>query len=206
MGKSTRCQVCTSESRHAVEVGLVAGVSLRVLADRFNLHKDAIGRHARSHLSPAQRAAILAQVAPTPIDADELREREESGLLAAFVTQRARLLNDAERAREFGDMRTAVAAEKAYTDNLHVVARMVGQLSINHTVKHTGSIEILTSPDWLRIVDAIRGALRTYPEALVTVAAALHALELEAAADVTAARGKAPLTIEHAPQLAPPPY
>jgi hypothetical protein len=54
------CTVCASEHRHKIDVGLVHGVSQAILADRFNLGKDAIGRHARNHLSPAQRAAILA--------------------------------------------------------------------------------------------------------------------------------------------------
>jgi hypothetical protein len=128
-------------------------------------------------------------------------------LLSAFVSQRARLLVDAERAREYGDIRSTVAAERAYLSNLETVAKMVGQLSINHNVRHSGSIEILTSPDWLRIVDAIRAALRDFPQALVCVAAALHGLELEAAASVTVAVPPAPLTIEHQPAaLQSPPY
>jgi hypothetical protein len=182
-----------------MEVGLVAGMSYRVLADRYGLHKDAIRRHADAHLSAAQKAAILAHVAPTPIDADELRKREESGLLASFVHQRARLLTDAERAREFGDTRSAVQAERTYLANLETVAKIVGQLTVTHHVRHTGAVQILTSPDWLRIVDTIRMALRAYPEALVRVAAALHALETQAASEVTPATQRETLTIEHQP-------
>src|SRR5262249_7212783 len=97
-----KCTVCTSKHRHQIEIGLVHQVSAPVLAARFKLGKDAILRHAANHLTPAQRAAILAAQRPTEIDLDALRTTESEGLLAGLVAQRARLLAKADNAMEWG--------------------------------------------------------------------------------------------------------
>lgn len=202
MGKrGTPCTICAHAARHQVDVGLTHRVPHRVLAARFGLSKDAIGRHAANHLSPVQRAAILAAAKPTAIDLDALRTSETEGLLAQLVTQRARLQAHSELAATLGDVRGAVAAEGAITSNLTLVAKLLGQLVQHHDVRHTS---ILISPDYLRLRATLVAALRPYPEAARAVGAALHAMEAEAATDITARAGKAPLTIEHTPPAAQP--
>jgi hypothetical protein len=142
---------------------------------------------------------LIAHVKPTAIDAATLREQQESSLLASYVAQRVRLAADADAARQFGDMRAVAAFERAITGNLDSVGKIVGMLNVNHNVRHSGSIEILTSQTWLRIVETIRGVLADTPEMLVRVAAALNALEIEAVDQVNTAR-KRPVLIEHEPQ------
>lgn len=171
---------------------------MQALADRFDVSKDAICRHATNHLSPVQRAAILAAQKPTAIDLDALRASESEGLLAQLVTQRARLQGHAELAASLGDVRGAVSAEGAITSNLALVGRLLGQLVQVHDVRHTS---ILISADYIRLRSAIVAALRPFPEAARAVGAALHALEADAARDITAAAGRAaksaPALIEH---------
>lgn len=211
MGKTgPRCTVCESEHRHQIDIGLVHGIAARVLGDRFNLSKDAIYRHATNHLTPAQRAAILAQQKPTEIDLDALRERESEGLLASLVAQRARLLVKADTAMEFGDTKGSVAAENAITSNLTLVAKLLGQLVQVHDVRHTN---LLASPDYMKLRATLVEALRPFPDAARAVGAALHRLESDAATDITAAARKGwraasePLVIEHQPAAMPPlPY
>lgn len=193
------CTVCQSEHKHAIEAGAVAGVSARVLAAKYSVDRSAIQRHCKRHLTSAQRAALIAHVKPTAIDAATLREQQESSLLASYVAQRVRLAADADAARQFGDMRAVAAFERAITGNLDSVGKIVGMLNVNHNVRHSGSIEILTSQTWLRIVETIRGVLADTPEMLVRVAAALNALEIEAVDQVNTAR-KRPVLIEHEPQ------
>jgi hypothetical protein len=172
-----------------------------VLADRFGLSKDAIHRHAANHLTPAQRAAILAAQRPTEIDLDALRTSESEGLLAGLVAQRARLLVKADAAMEWGDVKGSVAAENAIASNYTLVAKLLGQLIQVHDVRHTN---LLVSPDYLRLRGALVDALRPFPEAARAVGAALHRLESDAATDITAAASKGrarpePVLIEHAP-------
>ena len=60
MGKSgPRCSICQHEKRVSIELGIVHGISAPVLAQRFGCSKFSIIRHARAHLSPAQKAALL---------------------------------------------------------------------------------------------------------------------------------------------------
>jgi hypothetical protein len=200
MGKrGVVCTVCASKHRHQVEIGLVHGVSARVLGQRFELSKDAIHRHAQNHLTQQVRAAILAAVQPTAIDLDALRTSESEGLLGSLMVQRARLLQLAALATELGDVRGAVSTETAITASLALTARLLGQLVSHHNVTHSS---ILLTPDYLRLRQALVTALRPYPAAAAAVGAALHAIESEAATDITAAAGKGRppvVLIEHEP-------
>lgn len=45
------CTVCSHADRIAVDADLLSGEPLSVTARRYGLHRDAIRRHARSHLS-----------------------------------------------------------------------------------------------------------------------------------------------------------
>ncbi|WP_439925581.1 hypothetical protein [Nitrobacter sp. JJSN] len=202
MGKrGTRCTVCDHDHRHQIEIGLTHGVAGRVLGDRFGLSKDAILRHAKNHLTPAQRAAILSAQKPAAIDLEALRTAESEGLIASLVAQRARLLVKADFAAEHGDIKGSVAAENAITANLTLVAKLLGQLVQVHDVRHTN---LLVSPDYLKLRSTLIAALRPFPEAARAVGAALHQLESDAAVDITAAAGKGrarpePVLIEHEP-------
>lgn len=189
------CTVCQSEHRHSVDVGLTHRISHRVLAARFGLSVDSVQRHAANHLSPVQRAAILAAQKPTPIDPEALAASESSSLLCQLVTQRARLQATAEMAASMGDVRASVSAEGAITSNLALVAKLLGMIIQKHDVRSTS---LLVSPDYLALRSTLHAALRPYPEAARAVAAALYAMESEAAADITArARAKTPMLIEH---------
>jgi hypothetical protein len=205
MGKrGTRCSICSHDKhRVSIELGIVHGVSASVLAQRFGVSKFAIIRHAKAHLSPVQRAALLSATKPSAIDLEALKISESEGLLHALVTQRARLHQHSELAASLGDIKGAVQAENSIQSNLSLVARLLGQLATHHNVTHTS---LLVSPDYLRLRQALVGALRPYPEAGRAVAAALYALESDAAKQITAA-AKPPLVIEHqaAPATLPPP-
>jgi hypothetical protein len=208
MGKGPACTICGHDKRALIDVGLVHGVSHRVLADRFGVSKDAVQRHSANHLSPAQRAAILAQRKPTEIDLEQLRTSESESLLAQLVAQRARLQTHAELAASFGDVKGAVAAENSIQGNLTLVAKLLGQLAINHNVTHTN---ILVSADYIKLRAAIVQALMPFPDARAAVGRVLLGLESDAAKVITDAAKRvpnAPPMIEHeaAPVLPPPPY
>jgi hypothetical protein len=194
-----KCQVCVSKHRHQIEVGIVNRVPSRVLSARFGCSRDGIVRHAKLHVSPAQKAAMLAHKKPSEIDLDQLRISEGEGLLSALVTQRARLQVHAETAAEFGDVRGAVAAENAIVSNLKLVGQLLGQFA----PRETRTTTLLVSADYLRVRAALLDALRPFPEAARAVSAALARMETEAAAEI-AATAKAPLVIDHQ-QIPPPP-
>jgi hypothetical protein len=176
------------------EVGLAHGIAHNALARRFNVSADAVGRHAKSHMSPALRAAILTAQAPSAVDLDRLRASESEGLLSQLVHQRARLQQHVATAVDYGDVKAAISAEGAITANLQLVSRLLGML-VN--VSETRTTSILISSDYLALRSALLAALWPHPAAMRDVSAALHRLESEAADTIRAAAGKlAPVTIE----------
>lgn len=148
-------------------------------------------------MSAVQRAAILRAQRPEAIDLDQLRQTESEGLLGAVAGQRARLLQQSDLAMTGGDVRAAVAVEAAITGNLSLTAKLLGQLIQRHDVRHSS---ILLTPDYITMRAALMAALRPFPDAARAVGAALHAIEADAAKEITAVgQGKpVPLTIEHA--------
>jgi hypothetical protein len=196
---SNICTVCTSPHRHKVEIGLTYKTPYRVLAKRYGLSEDAVARHCRNHLSATMRAAILAAQKPAAVDLEALTRSEEEGLLAQLVSQRARLQIAAEQAQGLGDTSGTVRAERAITQNLELVAKLLGQLVQHHQVTHAS---VLVSPDYLRLRQVLIDTLRPFPAAVLAVGKALAALETTAAEEIRArasakANGKAPLVIEH---------
>ena len=188
-----RCTVCAHERRHQIEIGLVHRVPYRVLARRYDLKISALHNHRHKHLTPQIAAAILAQQKPTEIDLEALQASESEGLLAQLVGQRARLQVHSELASDLGDVKAAVACERAITSNLELVGKLLGQLVHRHEVRSTS---ILVSPDYLQLRATLVNALQSFPEAARAVGAALHALESKAASDITANASRRPPMIE----------
>jgi len=99
-----------------------------------------------------------------------------------------------------GNVAAAISAERGVVDNLTLLSKLLGMLVVRHEVKHS----LLVSADYLTLRDTLLRVLRKHPAAAKDVAAALHRLESEAAADIReraakTGNGKAPLTIEHQP-------
>lgn len=191
---STTCSICRHPRRHQLEIGLVHRVPLRVLAARFECSPDALQRHRHNHLTPQMAAAILAAQKPSEVDLEQLQRSEAEGILSQLVVQRARLQQQSDLALELGNASGAVAAERAITSNLELVAKLLGTLVQRHEVMRTS---VLISADYLKLRQVLIAALRPYPEAARAVGAALHDIEANAAKDIT--ERKQPLLLEAAP-------
>ena len=189
--KGTTCTICSHQRRHQIEIGLVHRVPLRVLGQRFECSPDALHRHRHRHLTPQMAAAILAAQAPSEIDLEALQRNESEGLLAQLVTQRARLQQHSDLALELGNAAGAIAAERAITSNLELVAKLLGSIVQRHEVTRTS---ILISADYLQLRQSIVQALRPYPDAARAVGAALLVIESDAAKVIT--ERKQPLILE----------
>jgi hypothetical protein len=107
---------------------------MRALAARFACSAYALHRHRHKHLTPLMAAAILAAQKPSEVDLEALQRSESEGILAQLVTQRARLQQHSDLALELGNASGAVAAERAITNNLELVAKLLGQLVQHHEI------------------------------------------------------------------------
>jgi len=163
----------------AIDTAIVAGVGYRTIAARFNVGRSSVTRHAKAHLTAAQRASLATAAQPLAIDADALAEREGANLLSHVAAQRQRLLTDADTARQLGDVPATVAAERALTATLVVTGKLVGQFTTKIDVRH--SHHVLLSEDWIMLRRDLMTALRAHPAAMRAVVAVVQAREAAAA-------------------------
>jgi len=101
-------------------IGDCVGPLVDVHGQRYSVQPRSVARHAREHLTPRQRAAILTATAAddSKLGYDRLTDVEREGVLAAVVKQRARLFMLADQCRDDGDVHGAIAAEAAIGRNL----------------------------------------------------------------------------------------
>ena len=169
-------------------------MSLSVLAKRFSLHRDAIQRHKRKHMSAQLVAALLAAQHPSEIDLEALERSELEGLLANLIAQRARLQMLSEMAFEDGELHAATRVETAITSSLELTSKLLGMI-IHRS--HTTSTSVLISSDYLQLRQCLVKALKPYPDAARAVGVALSKLETEAAETIQ--QSKKPPLLEAAP-------
>ncbi len=152
-----RCTVCAHPEADDL---LLSGGSYQAVADRFGLTKAAVGRHVRSHLTPA---------------AVRLADSERSPDLVGKVEG---LLEDVEAvldaAKEKGQGGAMLAAIREARPTIELLARLTGALRGEGT---NVTINVATSDEWRRIRSVLTEALVPYPAAAAAVSAALLAVE-----------------------------
>ncbi len=84
-----KCIVCSHPGREAIDLDLVAGKSLRTIADRCELSRYALFRHQRDHLpaglaraaearAPARATTVAAQVERQEVQSEVSRFGESA--------------------------------------------------------------------------------------------------------------------------------
>jgi hypothetical protein len=200
-GKGGICAICTHPKRREIDIGLTCRTPVSVLSARFGISVDSCYRHREKHLTAVQRAAILASMAPSALDLEQLQRSESESLLAQLLAQRATLQQYSGAAFEKGNLQAAISAERGVVDNLALVSKLLGMLVTRHEVTHAS---LLISPDYITLRQSLIAALKPYPEAGRAVANALHRLESAAAETIreAAAKGNGKL-IEHQAEEVP---
>lgn len=172
---SRRCTVCEHPSRTRMEEAIAGGMSYRAVAKRFNLqHHSALFNHVKDHLTPA----IARVAADRPIEARSALERMER------LYAKAEAILDA--VIEEKRVTMSLAAVKELRSCIELIARLSGELRD----QPAQVINILTSPDWLRIQEALLQALEPYPEARAAVVRALSIETPDAVGALPAAAGR----------------
>src|SRR5262249_46757474 len=185
-GKGGICSVCTHPQRREIELALVTRLPVSTIAARYEISRDSAWRHGKTHLTPVQRAAYLTALKPSDIDVEALQRNESQSLLAQLLAGRAKLQAYSAAAFEGGHISVAVSAEKAVTENLALVSKLLGMLVQRHQVEHTS---LLVSPSYLELRTALLAALKPHPAAAADVARVLHAIESKAAGEIAREAG-----------------
>lgn len=154
------CTVCIHTDRSEIDAALVAGTPYRELALRFALSVHALSRHRDRHIPPALSAASAA--------ADVTRADD---LLGQVTALRDRALALLDRAEGQDDVRAAVVALREARGCVELLAKVAGQLN------EAPTINLVASPDWVRLRTVLLSALAPFPDARAAAAAALLAAE-----------------------------
>jgi len=143
-----------------IDAALVGRDSFRGIARRFAVSADAVERHAKAHL-PA--ALAHAQDAAEMVRGDDL--------LAQVRELQARALAILDRAERGEDLRSALGAIREARGNLELLGKLAGQLQVGATVN------ILLSPEWMRVRVAVVEALAPFPNARLAVAEVIGSID-----------------------------
>jgi len=153
-----QCTICGHSRRQEIDAALVAGTSLRNIAEQFSLSAAALCRHRKAHL-PA--TLVAAQEAAEVAQADDL--------LSQVVTLKGRAVTILDKAEGCGDLRSAVAAIREARSCLELLGRLAGELREAQTTVNV----LVASPEWLALRTQILQALEPYPEARFRLAGVL---------------------------------
>lgn len=153
-----RCTVCTHPEAGTINRALVAGESSRAIAARYgSLSRSAIQRHGDNHV-PEQLAR--AREAEEVAHADDLLEQVRNLQIRTLA-----ILETAERSQQH---RTALTAVREARSNLELLAKLLGELDERPTVN------VLLSPEWLKLRAMIVEALEPFSEARESVLMAIE--------------------------------
>jgi hypothetical protein len=168
------------------------------LATKFGLHKDAIHRHWRDHVTDAAKAGYLCG----PAELATLGERaaiEGDSVLDYLKLCRTVLTGQLAAMTEAGDGRGAAYVAGQLTRTLEAIARVTGEIGelARSTININGNVSILTdSPAFARVQATMLRALAPFPDARGAVVVALRSLDAENAQAPAAAKA-----IEHNNEL-----
>jgi len=154
-----KCTICHHSEREAIDRALVSGETLRDIAQRFAVSRDALQRH-KAHIPTAVAAAHEAgEVA----EADRLLSTVRDLLQAAIGT-----ITQAEAG---GDLRTKLAAIREARETAKLLLEVYGELQTQPT------FNIIMAPEWVEVRTVVLQALDPYPDARLAVAGALKKVE-----------------------------
>ena len=155
------CTVCTHPERKAIDKALVSGEATTSVAGRYlTLHQRAVQRHKDEHLP-----ATLVKTA----EQEDVRH-------ALDLVQQLKAINSASlqvlrEARDKGQGGLALAAVARIQRQIELQAKLLGELD------ERPQVNILLSPDWLRVRGALLTALAPHPAARAAVAESLASLD-----------------------------
>ena len=175
------CTICQHPNRTLIEAARVSGISIDVVAAKYNCSPDALGRHFNNgHVSPELKAQYIADVPLKELAA--AAAEEGTSLLGYLRLMRAALMSQFQTAVAHGDIHATGIGARILLDVLRAIGKLTGELleasSVNiTTVNHYNAF--LNSPAFGDMIAMLQQELRPYPEALQAVLAGFDRLESE---------------------------
>jgi hypothetical protein len=157
------CTVCSHPKRAEIDRALLAGEPFRHIAARFDTSTAALQRHKAEHLSER-----MAQVAERNAEADV---RTALDVVAQLKAINGASLSILKEARDRRDGELALKAIDRIQKQIELQAKLIDLINDGAT------INIIVSPEWVRLRTVILTALHPYPDAAQAVARRLQVIE-----------------------------
>ena len=166
MAKPHQCTVCQHSRLPAINKDLILGMSVREVAEKFAVSKDAANRHNRNHIDESQRRKVIAR----DIRDNEVTEQQQvAGVLnderVEVQSGLKRVVKEIEaildRAKKQNDDPLALASLKEMRNTLVDLAKVYGQLKTSLTV----NVALSDSPEWLELRSILLGVFEKHPAA-----------------------------------------
>jgi hypothetical protein len=170
------CQVCKHAERNRIELLVVGGgATMRKVALKFNLNRDAVRRHFAKHVPEERRLALIAG---PDVKLEELRSRiadESASLLENYSYVKRSLFRALDLATELGDRNGTALVSGKLIETLNAIAKLTGALSQFSSVNITQNI--FQAPIVLELQATLVRVLAKYPDARREVIAAIEDME-----------------------------
>ncbi|MFI5282495.1 MAG: hypothetical protein ACHQ0J_05135 [Candidatus Dormibacterales bacterium] len=144
-GGRDRCSGCESERRSELDAALLAGISQRLLAERFGLSRSAIQRH-RKHVSPS----LVLVAAPSDGGDSNGRLQPEAGsemvAEAQAIYRGCKLAFD--QAIAGGNLLSLSLAARSAMASLELLCRVLERLEARQVV---GVVDVQRSAEWIEM-------------------------------------------------------
>lgn len=176
---ANRCAICRHPERVRIKSLHCAGVSLERLAEKFDVHKDAVWRHVRNHMTDHQRASYL--IGPAKIAALAEVAAEESELILDYLNiLRSSLFALLDKRAAEGDYCAVSMLSARATEVLREIGKLTGQISnfANSTVINVqNNLTILNSAPFADLQSGLLQVCAAHPEARADIVALFHDLD-----------------------------
>ena len=159
-----------------IELELARGISIKNIARRYSLSRDALYRHRR-RMSPQLKAQLRIAQDTRPIDLEKLRETESTGLLQHLMSLRGRAYNTLTACDEANDSAGSARMHNVILRNLETTGKLLGELD---TGARTVVNNLTITGEYLELRHKIVRALAPFPDARAAVSAALRETEVQA--------------------------
>jgi transposase-like protein len=175
-----RTAIRDREDRAQIEHELATGKSVRQIARKYGIDEGALYKH-RKNLPPQLKAAYISNFLKPGEDLEKLKTEESEALLQNLAAQRARLLMMQDAELEAGNAQAVATLAGRIHQNLEIVGKYLGELH-QHSTKTV--LNVMLTPEYLELRNALVRALAPFPEARRAVAAVLHSKEGSAAQNI----------------------
>ncbi len=173
-----QCAVCRHEQRDQIELWRAAGFSLDKIAAKFGLHRDAVHRHWRTHVSDERKNTYL--TGPKKLaELSEIAAEESGSVLDHLRIMRSMLmqaLSNSAKAGDYGQMATLSSPLLKCLRQLGTITGEISQIASSITINNS-TTTILTSAPFLDLQAGLLSVCAQHPEARAEIIELLHSLD-----------------------------